>query len=170
MTRRIDFAGGVVFSLIIQFDRIALAGYPIRLMKFPARDFNFRVLLSPLMFLFICIWLKRWRSLRSTFIDISKVDLFMMVLILLWSEQNWIFLKRSGFFKKVFELGTKQKDCHEEYTYRIIWGSQNKSAWDIYLLCSLHHNTFCTSNHVEYNNDIQVYIFFTYKIFHNSLV
>lgn len=71
------------------------------------------------MFLFYMYMVEEVKIL-TTFIDISKVDLFMMVLILLWSEQNWIFLKRSGFFKKVFELGTKQKDCHEEYTYRII--------------------------------------------------
>lgn len=49
------------------------------------------------MFLFYMYMVEEVKIL-TTFIDISKVDLFMMVLILLWSEQNWIFLKRSGFF------------------------------------------------------------------------
>lgn len=72
------------------------------------------------MFLFYMYMVEEVKIL-TTVIDISKVDLF-MTRILQWSEQNWIFLKPvhlTQWFRKMNELGTIQKDGHEEYTCRV---------------------------------------------------
>lgn len=99
-------------------------------MKFPARDFNFQSLAERIdvSFLYVygwrgedpyhCHWYFKGRLVH---------DAYSIVLNLLWSEQNWIFLKPvhwTQWFRKMNELGTIQKDGHEEYTCRV-WVSQN---------------------------------------------
>lgn len=93
------------FRLSFNFTESLSLAYPLRLMKFSARDFNFQSLAEPIDVSFYMYMIEEVKIL-TTFIDVSKLDArlvlgaYSIVLNFMWSEQIGFFqnlyIERSG--------------------------------------------------------------------------
>lgn len=117
------------FRLSFNFTESLSLAYPLRLMKFSARDFNFQSLAEPIDVSFYMYMIEEVKIL-TTFIDVSKLDA--RLVLGAYSIEFWILCgaNKLAFFKTCILNVVVLEKCVNKDNY-ILLGTQLMRIWNI---------------------------------------